>query len=66
MAYLASKSQAVTFSGVGAAHQHAIAKRATQTITYMARTMLIHAAMRSPSDTITANNWPMAMDYAAW
>eukprot|EP00957_Ditylum_brightwellii_P181953 13862069-Ditylum_brightwellii.AAC.1 len=32
----------------------------------MARTMLIHAAMRSPSDTITANHWPMAMDYAAW
>ena len=66
MAYLASKRQAVTFSGVGAAHQNAVAERAIQTITYMARTMLIHAAMRSPSDTITANHWPMAMDYAAW
>eukprot|EP00957_Ditylum_brightwellii_P148603 11314042-Ditylum_brightwellii.AAC.1 len=32
----------------------------------MARTMLIHAAMRSPSDTITAIHWPMAMDYATW
>eukprot|EP00957_Ditylum_brightwellii_P119831 9143368-Ditylum_brightwellii.AAC.1 len=32
----------------------------------MARTMLIHAAMRSSSDTITANHWPMSMVYAAW
>ena len=66
MAYLASKKQQVTFSGVGAAHQNAVAKQAIQTITYMARTMLIHASMRSPSDTITVNHWPMAMDYAAW
>ena len=32
----------------------------------MARTMLIHAAMRSPEKTITPDLWPMAMDYAAW
>ena len=66
MAYLASKKQPVTFSGVGAAHQNAVAERAIQTITYMARTMLIHASMRSPSDTITAKHWPMAVDYKAW
>eukprot|EP00957_Ditylum_brightwellii_P006811 516140-Ditylum_brightwellii.AAC.2 len=66
MAYLASKKQPVTFSGVGTAHQNAVAERAIQTMTYMARIMLIHAAMRSPSDTITTNHWPMAMVYAAW
>eukprot|EP00957_Ditylum_brightwellii_P159861 12168823-Ditylum_brightwellii.AAC.1 len=54
------------FSKVGTAHQNAIAERDIQTITYMARTLLIHASLRSPSDTRTANHWPMAMGYAAW
>eukprot|EP00957_Ditylum_brightwellii_P004292 326219-Ditylum_brightwellii.AAC.1 len=30
------------------------------------RTLLICASLRSPSGTITANRWPMAMDYVAW
>ena len=66
MAHLASKGQTVTFSGSGAAHQNAVAERAIKTVVYMARTMLIHAAMRSPENTITPDLWPMAMDYAAW
>ena len=37
MAHLTSKKQPVTFSGVGTAHQNAVAERAIQTITYMAR-----------------------------
>ena len=28
--------------------------------------MMLHAALRSPPDTITADLWPMAMDFAVW
>eukprot|EP00957_Ditylum_brightwellii_P037418 2831097-Ditylum_brightwellii.AAC.1 len=66
MSHLANKNQPIRFSGVGPAHQNAVVKRAIQTITYMTRTMLIHASMQSPSGTITANHWPMPMDYATW
>eukprot|EP00957_Ditylum_brightwellii_P043000 3257322-Ditylum_brightwellii.AAC.1 len=66
MSYLATKQQPIRFSGVGAVHQNAISERVIQTITYMARTLLIRASLKSPSGTITANYWPMAMDYAAW
>eukprot|EP00957_Ditylum_brightwellii_P156972 11946795-Ditylum_brightwellii.AAC.1 len=66
MSYLATKKQPIRFSGVGTAHQNAVTETAIQTITYMARTMLIHASLRSPSTTITDNHWPMAMDYVAW
>eukprot|EP00957_Ditylum_brightwellii_P049418 3749381-Ditylum_brightwellii.AAC.1 len=66
MSYLATKQQLIRFNGMRAAHQNAITERAIQTITYMARTLLIHASLRSSSGTITANHWPMAMDYEAW
>ena len=32
----------------------------------MARTMLIHAALRCPEDTFSTDIWPIAMDYAVW
>ena len=32
----------------------------------MARTMLIHAALRCPEETFSTDIWPMAMDYAVW
>eukprot|EP00957_Ditylum_brightwellii_P165805 12623570-Ditylum_brightwellii.AAC.1 len=66
MSYLATKQQPIRFSGVGPAHQNAVAERAIQTITYMVRILLIHASLRSLSGTITANHLPMPMDYAAW
>eukprot|EP00957_Ditylum_brightwellii_P152314 11596134-Ditylum_brightwellii.AAC.1 len=66
MPHLATKKQPIRFSRVGTAHQNAVAERAIQTIIYMARTLLNHASLRNPSGTITANHWPMAMDYAAW
>eukprot|EP00957_Ditylum_brightwellii_P069846 5304387-Ditylum_brightwellii.AAC.1 len=66
MSYLANKKKPIRFSGVGAAHQNTVAEKAIQTITYMAKTMRIHVSMRSPSGLITANHWPMAMDYATW
>eukprot|EP00957_Ditylum_brightwellii_P155608 11844979-Ditylum_brightwellii.AAC.1 len=66
MSCLATKQQPIRFSGVGAAHQNAVAEKFIQTITYMARTLLIYSSLRSPSDTITANHWPMVIGYAAW
>eukprot|EP00957_Ditylum_brightwellii_P109070 8320538-Ditylum_brightwellii.AAC.1 len=66
MSYLATKQQPIRFSGVGVAHQNAIAERTIQTITYMGRTLLIHASLRSPFGSITANHLPMVMDYMAW
>ena len=32
----------------------------------MARTVLMHAAIRCPEDTISTDLWPMAMDYTVW
>ena len=66
MAHLSSKGKTVTFSGFGTAYQNAVAERAIETVVYMARTMMIHAAMRSPENTITSDLWPMAMEYAVW
>eukprot|EP00957_Ditylum_brightwellii_P042964 3254043-Ditylum_brightwellii.AAC.1 len=56
MSHLANKKQSIRFSGVGAVQQNAVAEKAIQTITYMAKIMLIHTSMRSPSDTVTANH----------
>ena len=59
-------NQSLTLSGVGAAHQNAVAERAIKTVVNMARSMLLHAALRSPEGAITAEFWPMAMDHATW
>ena len=66
MHQLISSNQQIRFSGVGAAHQNGVAERSIRTVVDMARTMMIHAAMRSPQGTISADLWPMAMDHAVW
>ena len=66
MTHLAESKQSVRFSGAGAAHQNGVAERAIRTVTEMACTIMIHAAMKSPDGTITAELWPMAMDHAVW
>ena len=66
MTHLLERKQTLKLSGAGAAHQNGVAERAIRTITYMACTLLIHAAMRSPGGNITADLWPMAMDHAVW
>ena len=65
IAHLVGKGQTATFSGSGAACQNAVAVWAITTVVYMARTMLIHTASRSPENIITPDLWSMAMDYAA-
>jgi hypothetical protein len=61
------EKQTQSFSGVGAQHQNAEAERAIQTIMYMARSFMIHAALNwgeDGSDDITL--WSFAVDHAAW
>ena len=61
-----NENQSLSLNGVGAAHQNAVAERAIKTVVNMARTMLLHAALRSSEGVITAELWPMAIDHATW
>eukprot|EP00956_Cyclotella_meneghiniana_P015029 scaffold22790_cov42-Cyclotella_meneghiniana.AAC.1 len=61
------ENQKQSFSGVGAQHQNAEAERAIQTIMYMARTFMIHAALHWGSDgSDDLSLWSFAVDHAAW
>lgn len=62
---LIHSNQKVRFSGSGAAHQNGVAERGILTVVTMARTMLIHAAMRHGT-AIKPEHWPQAMDHAVW
>ena len=44
--------QTIRFSGSGAAHQNGVAERAIRTVVTMARTMMIHAAMRTADGSL--------------
>jgi hypothetical protein len=55
--------QTAGYSGVGAPHQNGVAERNIGTIMSMARTMMLHAAVRWP-DVADSTLWPMAVDYA--
>ena len=60
------KQQEIQFSGSGASHQNGTSDRAIKTIVTMESTMLMHAALRFPKDTLSTDIWPMAMYYAVW
>ena len=60
---LSTFKQTTTFAGVGAHHHNGVAERSIQTIMSMARTMMLHAAIRWP-DAADTSLWPMAVDYA--
>ena len=62
---LAQLGQDMTFSGVGAHHQNAVAERAIGTITAMARTMMLHAKIRWPK-AVSTKLWPMALKHAQY
>ena len=66
MEELLKKQQKIIFSEAGASHQNGEAERAINTVVTMSRTMLMHAALRCPEDTLSTDLWPMAMDYAVW
>ena len=42
---LERKQQSLRLSGVGAHHQNGVAERAIKTVSYLARSMLIHSAL---------------------
>ena len=64
MEELLKKQQNIRFSGAGASHKNRTAERAIKTLVIMERTMLMHAALRCPEDTLSTDILPMAMDYA--
>jgi hypothetical protein len=57
--------QVQRFAGVGAHHHNGVAERNIQTIMAMARTMMLHAAIRWP-EVADPSLWPMAVDYAVY
>jgi hypothetical protein len=62
---LMSANQFQSLSGVGAHHQNGVAERAIQTVTLMARSMLLHMALHWP-DQFSEDLWPFALDYSAF
>ena len=63
MKELFKKHQKIRFIEAGASHQIGASERAIKTVFTMSRTMLMHAAIRCPVDTISTDIWPTAMDY---
>ena len=63
--HLQDRDQAIKFSGVGAYHQNGVAERAIQTITRMARSMLLNATLLWP-DQANLELWPFAMIHAVY
>ena len=59
------KGQVITFSGVGAHHQNAVAERAIKTVTYWARAMMLHAVIHWPTEA-DLELWPFAMKHAVY
>ena len=66
MEELLKKQQEISFSGAGASHQYGAEERAIKAVVTMERTMLMHAVLRCPEDTLSTDIWPMAMDYVVW
>jgi GAG-pre-integrase domain len=62
---LTALRQMSTFAGVGAHHQNGVAERSIRTVMNMARTMMLHAAIRWP-DVADTCLWPLAVDYAVY
>ena len=60
------KQQKIRFSGAGVSHQNGAVERAIKTLVTMTSTMLMHAALRCPEDTLSTDLWPIAIDYAVW
>ena len=61
------KHQSQSFSGVGAKHQNAMAERAIQTVTYMARTFMVHVSLHwSEQGVDDLALWGFAVKHAAW
>jgi hypothetical protein len=59
--------QSQSFSGVGAQHQNAWAKRAIQTIIYMVCCFLVHSSLHwTDRELDDISLWPFAVKHAVW
>ena len=63
---IAESEQNIRYSGANTGFQSGVSERAIRTVVSMARTMMLHAAMRWPEEELTPDLWPMAMDYAVY
>ena len=66
MEEMLKNQQKIRFSVAGPSHQNGAEDRDIKTVVTMARTMLIHSAVRCPEDTFFTDLWQMAMDYSVW
>ena len=66
MEELLNNQQNIKFSGDSGSHQVRSAERAIKTVVIVTRTMLMHAAIIFPKDTLSTDIFPMEMDYAKW
>ena len=64
MEELLKKQQKIRFSGADTSNKNGAAERAIDMVVTMERTMLMHAALRCPEDTLSAYLWPIPMDYS--
>ena len=64
-AHLLNFSQIIRFAGAGAHHQNGTAERSIRTVTSIARTMMLHAAIHWPEVADPAL-WPMAVAQAVY
>lgn len=55
--------QTITYSGVGAHHQNGCGENAVKTVTYMARTMMMHQLIHWPEE-FSPDLWPFALEHA--
>jgi hypothetical protein len=60
---LIENHQVTRFAGAGSHHSNGVAERCIRTIMGMARTMMLHAAIRWP-DVSDAQLWPLAVQYS--
>ena len=63
---LLKKQKKIRFSGSGASHQNGAEESSINTVVTMASTILMHAALRCPENTLSTDIWTMQMDYAVW
>ena len=62
---LLEHGQEIKFSGVGAKYQNGCAELSIKTATYMARSMMLHSAIRWP-EVYDTTFWPYALSYACY
>ena len=65
LADVRQKNQTIQFCGVGAKHQNGIAENHIGTISRLARSMMIHSALRWP-DAHDISLWPLCLQHAVY